>query len=714
MIELLRFLCGLLIRVLYRYRAFGTEVLQTPGPVLLVPNHTSWLDWLFLGVTLDRDWRFVVSRASAETSWIHRKIMIHSRTYPIDTDSPYGAKHMAEFLQHKGRLVLFAEGRISRTGRLMKLFDGTGFLLHKSGAKVITCYLRGAQRLPFSPNRERHRWFPRVSAHFSQVRTPPQVEHLGTSQSRLILTRWLRDHMIRQQFETEMKLGPATVPEAIVQSALQQPNHRVLGDVSNKFLTYRQLLTGAGLLGEVLAKTLMPGQDRVGILLPNVKATPVVLLALWSIGKIPAVLNYSSGAGVMLSCVQLAGLKQVITSHAFVKRVGLDLQPLAEAGIRFLWLEEIAVLGRKMAALLRAYLRPRSLIKEAPEADATAVIMFTSGSEGMPKGVELTHTNLLANIRQVLAVTDIQDWDCLFNALPLFHSFGLTVGTLIALVRGLRVFLYPSPLHYRQVPVAFYFSDSTILLATNTFLNGYARKAHPFDFQNLRYLFAGAEKVQESTARIWAERFGVRILEGYGVTECSPCLSVCTSMEPKPAAAGRFLPGIEYRLEPVAGISEGGRLLVRGPNVMRGYLNREANDAFRKCAGWYDTGDIAQVDEEGFVHILGRLKRFAKVSGEMISLTAIEDALAGAFPQHGLRCQVAVLSRPDEQKGERLVGVTNEPRLTLEEIRQAVRAKGFSNLSVPRELECVREIPLLGTGKVNHRELARMLARPQS
>jgi len=365
--------------------------------------------------------------------------------------------------------------------------------------------------------------------------------------------------------------------------------------------------------------------------------------------------------------------------------------------------------AQKCLMLLRHALhRPRFTHHTRP--DDTAVILFTSGSEGVPKGVELTQTNLIANIRQLLLVTDIQDNDRIFNAMPLFHSFGLTIGTLLPLVRGVYVFIYPSPLHYRAVPTIFYDRDCTIMIGTNTFLNGYARKAHPYDFRSLRYMFAGAEKVQEATANLWSRRFGVRILEGYGATECSPCVSLNTPMEAKYGSAGKLLPHVEYRLEPVEGVTDGGRLLVRGPNVMKGYLNPDANATFKALGGWYDTGDIVSVDAERFVTILGRLKRFAKVSGEMVSLTAVEDALAGAFPQFGLRCQIAVLSRPDEDKGEMLIAVTNESRLQLDEIRAAIKAKGLTNLFVPREVKYVREIPKLGTGKVNHRELTRMIS----
>jgi acyl-[acyl-carrier-protein]-phospholipid O-acyltransferase/long-chain-fatty-acid--[acyl-carrier-protein] ligase len=365
--------------------------------------------------------------------------------------------------------------------------------------------------------------------------------------------------------------------------------------------------------------------------------------------------------------------------------------------------------GQKFLSLVRIALHPRFVIRAVSAPDAAAVVLFTSGSEGVPKGVELSHRNILANIRQMLAMMDLQDTDRLFNCLPLFHSFGLTVGTLLPLVRGMYVFVYPSPLHYRVVPAAFYDRDCTIFLSTNTFLNGYARKAHAYDFRSMRYMFAAAEKLQEATAHTWSQKYGVRIFEGYGATECAPCVSLNTPLMPKHGSVGRLMPGMEHKLEPVEGVPEGGRLLVRGPNVMKGYLNADANAKFQALDGWYDTGDIVSVDAEGYLHIRGRLKRFAKVSGEMVSLAAVEDALAGAFPHYGLRCQVAVITRPDEDKGEALIAVSNESRLTLTEIREAIKAKGLTNLCVPREVKYVREIPKLGTGKVNHRELQKLI-----
>jgi acyl-[acyl-carrier-protein]-phospholipid O-acyltransferase/long-chain-fatty-acid--[acyl-carrier-protein] ligase len=697
----------LLLRVLFRFRVYNLDALKTPGPVLLVPNHCSWIDWLFLWVCLEEDWKFVTSSISAQTSWLHRMLMINHYTLPVDTNSPYAVKHMAEFLKGGGRLVLFAEGRLSRTGTLMKLFDGTGFLIFKTKAKVITAYLRGAGCLPYSPNPGWKKCFPHVTAHFSAPLAAPELGEISTGRARTRLTNWLRDQMVRQQFEVEMAFGAPNVLAAVAETALKHPGQIILEDATLQVLTYRKLMVGADVLAQDLRGAVTDG-ERVGLLLPNVNATPVVILALWSLGKVPAVLNFSSGTPTMLACAALAGLKHIVTSHAFLERAKISADDFLKAGISLIYLEDVraGITGsQKFLTLLRHVFRLSSANHNSTAAGSTAVIVFTSGSEGAPKGVELTHANILTNIRQMLAVTDITDGDRLFNCLPLFHSFGLTVGTFLPLVRGIYVFLYPSPLHYRMVPAAFYEHDCTIFLSTNTFLNGYARKAHPYDFRSLRYLFCAAEKLQEATALAWSQKYGVRILEGYGATECAPCISVNTPLEPRYGSVGRLLPGMDYELEPVEGVKDGGRLFVHGTNVMKGYLNAEANAKFQSLGGWYDTGDIVSVDAEGYLHIMGRMKRFAKVSGEMVSLTAVEDALAGAFPQYGLHCQITIITRPEEDKGEALIAVTNEPKLTLDEIRAAIKAKGLTNLSVPREIKVVKEIPKLGTGKVNHLEL---------
>ena len=705
-----------ILRLLFGFRAYNEIVLNAPGPVLLLPNHVSWWDWVLIGVCLEEDWRFATSSATAELSWLHKRIMVNRRTFPVDMNSPYAVKHMAEYLQRGGRLVLFPEGRISCTGSLMKLFDGTGFLIFKTKPAVITAYIRGAERLRPTKNPNRPSWFPRVSVHFSDVLKPPLLSGASVSEARTRLTEWLRQHLIKQRFETEMEFGAQSVPEAILQTARKYSGRVIVEDSSLQALTYRRTLRAATALAAQWRPWSESSGERVGLLLPNINAYPVVLLSLWLANTVPALLNYTSGPAILLACARLANLKRIITSEEFVHRANLDLEPLRTAGVEIIFLEQVRpriTWRQKVAAFWQSLSGVH--FGPPPQPSDTAAILFTSGSEGDPKGVELTHGNLLANIRQMLSVIDLMDTDRFFNALPLFHSFGFTVGLLLPLVTGSFVCLYVSPLHYRVVPSAFYNLNCTIFFGTNTFLAGYARKAHPYDFRSLRYVFAGAEALQESTEALWMHKFGIRILQGYGATECAPCLTVNVPMHPRSGSAGQFLPDIQYRFEPVEGLEKPsgpgpqGRLWVQGPNIMRGYLNPETNARFQAQGGWYDTGDIAKLDLDGFLYILGRLKRFAKVSGEMVSLTAVEEALAHAFPQYGPKFALAMIARPDEHKGEKLLAITNEPRLTLQDVRQGLRSRGLSNLAAPRDIKVVSEFPRLGSGKINYRELEKMV-----
>jgi acyl-[acyl-carrier-protein]-phospholipid O-acyltransferase/long-chain-fatty-acid--[acyl-carrier-protein] ligase len=546
-----------------------------------------------------------------------------------------------------------------------------------------------------------------LSVHFSDVLQSPVENFSGTSDVREALTQWLRERMIEHQFQVEMDHGRGDVLTEIASRARQRPGTVVLEDITGQALNHRMVMVGAEVLGGAFQHRLDGEQVRVGVLLPNVNGTAISLLALWRIGKIPAMLNYSSGVPMMQTCAELAGLQQVITSRLFLAKAKLDVAPMEAAGMEFVYLEDIRknISGLAKLGVLIKHRLALGRSRFGIPAGQTAVILFTSGSEGVPKGVELTHRNILANLRQLFSAVDLVDDDSLFNCLPMFHSFGLIVGTLLPLCRGLRSYQFPSPLQYRQIPTAVYNSNATLFLSTNTFLNGYARKAHPYDFRNVRYLLAGAEKVQQATADTWARKFGIRINEAYGVTECAPAVCANTKAANRFGSVGRLLPGIEWRLEPIDGVADAGRLFVRGPNIMKGYLNADANAAFQALDGWYDTGDIIHVDADGYFWVRGRAKRFAKVSGEMVSLTAVEDALAGAFPQHGEECEVAVVALPDADKGEKLVAVTNEPKLRVAEVREAITAAGMTNLCVPRELRVMDEIPKLGTGKLNHREV---------
>jgi acyl-[acyl-carrier-protein]-phospholipid O-acyltransferase/long-chain-fatty-acid--[acyl-carrier-protein] ligase len=311
----------------------------------------------------------------------------------------------------------------------------------------------------------------------------------------------------------------------------------------------------------------------------------------------------------------------------------------------------------------------------------------------------LSHRNILANASQSGTRIVADGTDKVFNVMPVFHSFGLTAGLVMPLAGGVPVFLYPSPLHYRFVPELVYGSNATILFGTDTFLNGYARAAHPYDFNRVRLILAGAEPVQQRTRDIYMEKFGVRILEGYGVTEAAPVLAINTPLANKAGTVGRLAPLMEARLERVPGIEEGGRLHVRGPNVMLGYLRAENPGVLEPPPnGWHDTGDIVTIDAQGFITIRGRARRFAKVAGEMISLAAVEALATELWPN----APSAVVALPDPRKGERLVLLTTQSGAMREHLLRHAKAKGASELMVPADVVVVDKVPMLGSGKPDY------------
>ncbi|MFW6077660.1 MAG: AMP-binding protein, partial [Hyphomicrobiales bacterium] len=408
-------------------------------------------------------------------------------------------------------------------------------------------------------------------------------------------------------------------------------------------------------------------------------------------------LNFTAGPTNLGLACKAAEVSVVLTSRAFVERARLE--PLVEAlseKLKIVWLDDIRA-GITSADKLRGILRGAR--PQVPlQAGDPAVILFTSGSEGAPKGVVLSHRNIMANAAQSLARVDANSADLVFNVLPAFHSFGLTGGMMMPLVAGIPVYLYPSPLHYRIVPELIYQTGATILFGTDTFLAGYARSAHPYDFRTLRLVVAGAEPVRAQTRTHYMEQFGVRILEGYGVTEVAPVAAMNTPMTNRPGTVGRLSPLMEARLEPVEGVDEGGRLFLRGPNVMLGYLRAENPGVIDPPPGdWHDTGDIVAIDADGFITIKGRAKRFAKVAGEMVSLAAVEALVAEVWPE----ATSAVVSLPDRRKGEKLVLVTTERKARRDALVRHARARGASELMVPAEILHFDKLPVLGTGKAD-------------
>ncbi len=410
-------------------------------------------------------------------------------------------------------------------------------------------------------------------------------------------------------------------------------------------------------------------------------------------------LNFTAGAVNVIAACRAAKVDVVLTSKAFVEKARLTdlVAKLSEAGIRIVNLEDVrnAIGLKDKLTGLRQGAKPQAVRKPTDP----AVILFTSGSEGTPKGVVLSHRNILANVAQCLARIAANGDDKVFNVLPVFHSFGLTGGMMMPLVGGIPVYLYPSPLHYRIVPELVYGSNATILFGTDTFLNGYARAAHPYDFHKIRLIMAGAEAVKDRTRATYMDKFGVRILEGYGVTETAPVLAMNTPLANRAGTVGRLSPLMRARLDPVPGITEGGRLFVAGPNVMLGYYRAENPGVLEPPAdGWHDTGDIVTIDADGYIKIRGRAKRFAKIGGEMVSLSAVEAMAAELWP----KSLSLVVALPDPRKGERLILMTQEKGAARDAFLRHAKLKGASELAVPAEFLHVDSIPLLGSGKPDY------------
>jgi acyl-[acyl-carrier-protein]-phospholipid O-acyltransferase / long-chain-fatty-acid--[acyl-carrier-protein] ligase len=479
----------------------------------------------------------------------------------------------------------------------------------------------------------------------------------------------------------------------------------ILEDQERHPLSYTDLIRASFALGRKLGAFTERG-ERVGVFLPSSSAAVVTFFALHARGRVPTMLNFTAGIRNLRAAVQLAGVKRVLTSHRFVEQGKLhDLIDALEERCEITYLEDVR---RTIGAADRVFALTASLLPRQFRARTRAtdpgVILFTSGSFGAPRGVVLSQANLLANVAQIAAHIDLDPAWVMFNPLPVFHCFGLTGGALLPIFTGMKAFQYPSPLHVKLIPTLIRDCGASILLATDTFVGQYARTAEPGDLSGLRFIVCGAERVRDETHALVAERFGpVPVLEGYGATEASPVIAVNKPDDNRQGTVGGLLPGMRTRLESVPGIAHGGRLYVKGPNIMSGYLNA-AGELEPPPDGWHDTGDVVEITDDGWVTILGRVKRFAKIGGEMISLAAAEDLAASLWP--GARH--AVISLPDPKKGERLVLVTDRPDADVTALIAHAQGLGAPELTVPRRIVKVPEVPVLGSGKTDYVAVQRM------
>ncbi len=707
---------SILYRALFRIEVHGIDNLNNAGPNLIIAlNHVSFLDAGLALALRNRKPVFAIDVGIAKRWWVRPFVKL-TNAMPLDPMKPMAVRSLIEAVKAGNALIIFPEGRITVTGSLMKVYDGAAMIADKSDAEVVPVRIEGLEQTPFSrlsKTQVRRKWFPKVKVTILEPVKLTVDPELKGRKRRLAAGAALYGIMSDLVFRTTST--DRTVVEAVIQAADTHGRGRVaVEDPVTGALTYKRLLAGVAILGAKLMP--MAGEGRaMGVMLPNANGAVVTILGLMSAGRVPAMINFTSGAANILAACKAAQIDIILTSRVFIEKGKLgNLLAAIEKEVKIVYLEDVRATisaGDKIRGLLNAN---KPLVPRKP--DDWAAILFTSGSEGVPKGVVLSHRNMLANAAQAAARIDFGREDKVFNVLPVFHSFGLTVGMILPLVSGVQVYLYPSPLHYRTVAELIYGVNATIMFGTDTFLNGYARVAHPYDFRSLRYILAGAEPVKETTRRTYMEKFGLRILEGYGVTETAPALALNTPMFNKFGTVGRILPGMEARLEKVEGVDEGGRLFVRGPNVMLGYLKVENPGVLEPPAeGWHDTGDIVTIDEQGFVAIKGRAKRFAKIGGEMISLAAVE-ALASELWPNELSAVVAV---PDLRKGERLILLTQHKAATRADFQAFAKANHASDLMIPSEVWALDKLPVLGTGKVDMMSVAklvqeRLAAKPEA
>ncbi|SFG44862.1 acyl-[ACP]--phospholipid O-acyltransferase [Methylobacterium gossipiicola] len=688
---------SILFRAFYRLEVRGLDNVDKAGPNAIVAlNHVSFLDAPLALSLLDREPVFAIDHGIAQRWWV-KPFLALTKAMPLDPTRPLATRTLIKAVRDGETLIIFPEGRLTVTGSLMKVYDGAGLIADKSDAMVIPVKIDGLEKTAFSrlsKAQVKRRWWPKVVV---TVLPPVKLEidpALKGKNRRRAAGAALYDVMSDLVFETADT--DRSVMDALIQAGTDHGWRRTaLEDPVTGTLSYARLVMGANILGRKLMPLAGVGKP-IGLMLPNANGAAVTFFALASAGRVPAMINFSAGPANVLSACKAAEIGTVLTSRAFIEKGRLG--PLVEAiqgTVKLVYLEDIRA-GISTADKIRGFLSPRRPLVARKGSDPAA-ILFTSGSEGTPKGVVLAHRSMLANTAQVAARIDFGPTDKVFNVLPVFHAFGLTAGLVLPLVSGVPVYLYPSPLHYRIVPELVYGSNATVLFGTDTFLAGYAKMAHSYDLRSLRYIVAGAEPVKLTTRKTYAEKFGLRILEGYGVTECGPVVALNTPMFNRFGTVGRLLPGIAHRLEPVPGIEEGGRLHVKGPNVMLGYLRAEDPGKLQPPENaWHDTGDIVVLDPEGFVTIKGRAKRFAKIGGEMVSLAAVEALAAELWPD----APSAVAAVPDARKGERLILFTERADATRADYLAFAKGRGATDLALPAEV-VVGKVPMLGTGKVD-------------
>ncbi len=707
--KLIRFCLRIFFKTFKVHPVWLKNPRRYPKTVLYISNHVSDLDILFLYAFLPPNVCYALDKLTRRKRFI--QLLMHYADVvtfnPLDTND---VKKLVARLNAGQSCFIFAEGKATETGNLMKIYESPGVIADRANVPFVPVWIEGAQYGYSSRLKDKKhcRPFPRTTITF-QKPVPFKVSPLGKKNRNYISNEI---YTIMQNIAFRATFRPTASFFAEFMRSAKNNAHNgffsrplVAQDIQHEPCSYKDLTIKAYLYGGLFTRYL-PWQENIGILLGNQIETFCILLGLMAYERTPAMLNYTAGTANVLSAIRTAKIGVILTSKTFIQEHQLEslIENIKLLGVLILFEEDLKEKMNVFRRLRAWWLYKKKFVPYPFSANKKALILFTSGSEGQPKAIVLSHQNLVANIRQFGAAVDINKTDIVFNCLPLFHCFGLVIGTFFPLLSGGRVFVYPSPLHYRAIPEMIYNIGATMLFGTDTFLRSYAKVAHPFDFHSLRFVLGAAERVQPETRNLWMEKFGIRIFEGYGSTECSPFLTVNNRIFCNFHSVGKMLPAIEYKLKTIDGIATGGSLCVKGPNVMLGYMTSEKPaELIRPTGGWFDTGDVVEMDDMGYVYIKGRLRRFAKVAGEMVSLPMIEKLVLDAYPQLG--ADVAAVCVPHPTKGEQIIVVSTSKQIDLGVVAPFVQHQGFSELYIPKAILYQKEIPLLGSGKRDYQRL---------
>ncbi len=724
----LRFFGMPLARLIYRVTAVGTERLPSGG-FLLLPNHITWVDAIVLLLACPRPIRFIIDQEYYENRFLH-PILRTVGCIPITARRAKEAMRLAAEKIREGEIVcLFPEGQLSRSGTLLRLQRGYEIIARRAEGQVVPVWLDQLWGSIFSF--QGGRFFTKWPRHFPYPATVEFGEPLSPNDADIATVREellkVGERCYSRRDSLRGHLGAAAV-RGLARSPFRVA---VIDGMDDSLLRRGKLLGAAAALSRYLRRHFP--EHRIGIVLPASKGSVVANLAVVLAGKVPVGLNFTSGKDALQRAQQVAGLKTAISANAFAHRltdfpwpdnvIQLDeLLPRLKAKIFLWWMAAIFLPAPLLIRLLEI---PRE------GGHAEAVLLFTSGSSGDPKGVVLSHRNLIGNVSQFRVLLDATRDDLILATLPVFHSFGCTVTLWFPLLDGIRTVTFPNPLDTAKCAELIAQYRVTIVLAAPTFLRGYLRKAEAAQLASVRLTITGAEKLPRSLAKAFEERFGKTVYEGYGLTETSPVVSVnLPDPEPdhpgdpvqashRPGSVGRMAPGIAGEIrDPETGaklsLHDSGMLWLRGPNIFEGYLDDPRRTADVMRDGWLVTGDLGRFDEDGFLFIEGRLSRFSKIGGEMVPHETVEEKILAAL---GLSSEdartIAVASVTDAQKGEALV-LLSAIEIDPGQLRAQLRDAGVPNLWIPKTIRRVEQIPLLATGKLDLRRCSEIAATAES